>query len=307
MVYSQIPSDLVKAAVNHNLVVFVGAGVSKDNKKIGSNEKMPGWRDLLNNIAVKIRVEKDKSFKNLLNNNSLLEVAEFLRYHASSKSLDSDFYSVIENMDKEYRIDNNEWYNKISFLNPRVIITTNYDSFLERHLNDKNDSAYSIYSPRNDQDISGISRNIKLKNHVFLKIHGGINNESIENIVITQSDYSRNIRKNPGYYRLLQSLLDTRVFLFIGYSMGDPDFQLLLHNTLNDNPISNKSLKTHYMLAGNPKPYYKKMLEDSFGISVIEYKVPQRGENKGSHAEGIDLLQNLIDSINTERERLGIY
>ena len=291
------PHDLVEAAKNGNLVIFAGAGISKDNKKEYSCDKMPGWNTLLVKIADKIGIKDNSDFTNLLDNN-LLEAAEFLKYYASHNSLTSDFYSVIEGIDNGFNVEHNEWYKKIAFLNPSIIVTTNYDSLLERYFKD----GYASYSPREDQDIAAISRNIKLKKPTLLKIHGDTKNGSIENIVITQSDYSRNIIKNPGYYRILQSLLDTRVFLFIGYSMGDPDFQILLHNTLSASSIGNKSIKTHFMLVSNPKPYYKNMLEDSFGISVIGYPAPEISENEYYHEEGKIFLQSLIDAIQVESQ-----
>lgn len=286
------PHDLVKAAENGNLVIFAGAGISKDNKKESSFDKMPGWNALLVKIADKIGVRNNLEFTSLLDRN-LLEAAEYLKYYALNNSLASDFYSVIEDVENGFSVEDNEWYQKIAFLNPSIIVTTNYDSFLERYFND----GYVSYSPRNDHDVATISRNIKLKKPTLLKIHGNAKSGSIEDIVITQSDYSRNIIKNPGYYRLLQSLLDTRVFLFIGYSMGDPDFQILLHNTLSASSINNKSIKTHFMLMSDPKPYYRNMLENSFGINVIGYDVRKIGENEYSHEKGKEFLQILIDEM----------
>ena len=72
------PHDLVKAAENGNLVIFAGAGISKDNKKESSFDKMPGWNALLVKIADKIGVRNNLEFTSLLDRN-LLEAAEYLK------------------------------------------------------------------------------------------------------------------------------------------------------------------------------------------------------------------------------------
>ncbi len=51
------------------------------------------------------------------------------------------------------------------------------------------------------------------------------------------------------------------------------------------------------MLMSDPKPYYRNMLENSFGINDIGYDVRKIGENEYSHENGKEFLQILIDEM----------
>jgi SIR2-like domain len=91
-------------------------------------------------------------------------------------------------------------------------VTTNWDPFLERSLD--------VLVPMvEDRDLAFWDDD---KRQV-LKIHGCITRPY--SIVATQSDYDTCARRNPLIFNKMKDLMATKTFLFVGYSMRDPDFQ----------------------------------------------------------------------------------
>jgi hypothetical protein len=81
---------------------------------------------------------------------------------------------------------------------------------------------------------------------------------------------------------VVQALFLTRVVLFIGYSIVDPDIRLL-QNTVG----GRGQIPSHYMLTPQLDEFQKQMLADAFGIIPIEYSA------NGNHAEGLEMLREL--------------
>jgi len=105
----------------------------------------------------------------------------------------------------------------------RKVVTTNWDSLLYRAFE---------YAREDSREISEEAQLtlIPLTDHAVVKLHGGF--EHPERMVITDADYARALTEITrgtagtlsGY---VASLLAEYSFVFIGYSLKDPDFQLL--------------------------------------------------------------------------------
>jgi hypothetical protein len=91
-------------------------------------------------------------------------------------------------------------------------VTTNWDPFIERSL----DVLVPIVEDRDLAFWDDGKRQV-------LKIHGCITRPY--SIVATQSDYDACMRRNPLIFNKLNDLMATKTFLFLGYSLRDPDFQ----------------------------------------------------------------------------------
>jgi hypothetical protein len=91
-------------------------------------------------------------------------------------------------------------------------VTTNWDPFLERSLD-------VLVPVVEDRDLAFWDDDKKQ----VLKIHGCITRPY--SIVATQSDYNTCARRNPLIFNKMKDLMATKTFLFVGYSMRDPDFQ----------------------------------------------------------------------------------
>jgi len=106
-------------------------------------------------------------------------------------------------------------------MNPffRIIVTTNWDPFFERGLN--------VLVPMvEDRDIPFWDD----KKRQILKIHGCVTRPYT--MVITQNDYKdliKNKTNNPIFTKL-KDLMATKTFVFIGYSMQDPNIKTIIND-----------------------------------------------------------------------------
>jgi SIR2-like protein len=103
-------------------------------------------------------------------------------------------------------------------LDPRIVFTTNYDKLFETaSLN-----GFATHTFSSD----GLSNDLRRGEPVLVKIHGTTN--LINEIILTRTDYVRVMRTGRDVFDALSALSLTSTILFVGYSLDDPDIQLVL-------------------------------------------------------------------------------
>ena len=184
---------------NKNLVIFVGAGVSK-------NSGVCSWWELVKEIADKIGENKCTScgIKDLRCGEcgEKIEICSIdgynckLKYDFSAEDflrIPQHFYESFSDSEEEKNIyydflkekfccdkyESNIIDEIIVKLQPEHIITTNYDHLLE-NVNDPSVSKYAVIT-RDDDILSKKGRNY------IIKMHGDI--DDIQNIVLKEDDY----------------------------------------------------------------------------------------------------------------------
>lgn len=93
-------------------------------------------------------------------------------------------------------------------------------------------------------------------------------------------------------YDILRSLLLTKTFLFLGYSIDDPDFRMMLQETKY---YEDSGLRAHhYMISSGVSDYRKNVLEKAYDIRVIEYS-----SEKG-HEMGYKILGKIAEEVQSK-------
>ena len=199
----------IQKAIEHNkLVVFVGAGVSK-------NSGIPLWQELVQELAQELGL---KSVANYSDGSDFWGGDDYLKipqYYFNEREEKEYLDKIKEVLNRD--VSPNEIHDIIFDLNPAHIVTTNYDNLLEKEYNIKQtDKRYEKVA--NDEELSSAS----MSNYI-IKMHG-----EFDDIVLKESDYdsySNNFKLMETY---IKGLFSTYTILFIGFSGNDPNIRRLI-------------------------------------------------------------------------------
>jgi hypothetical protein len=196
-----IPDELVAAIASGNAVLFVGAGLS-----VGAG--LPGWGQLIGPLADRIGLPASQS-------GDPLQVAQFYENQRGRQALISYIHDQIDTAGKQPTAN----HRRLARLGIRTWLTTNFDDLLEQTLREAGERVSKIVRDH-DLPYAGAER------MTLIKLHG--DSGQPETIVITRQDYNTYGRRFPRVKEKLSGLLVDRTFLFVGYSVSDPDFNQLL-------------------------------------------------------------------------------
>ena len=293
---AMIPEVLREQARNSELIVFVGAGVSRNSSvvlKDGCKVVCPeGWWGLLDKIAVNLGLVDgdgnvlDPEYGQLVNSLTPLDVAEYLSFVAKKHGVDRDIRSWIKKCVEEPEagkfFEPNEWHDALLNLGeygPRVTVTTNYDRLLERKFGTDGFAAYN-YSAKNMNTI------LTAKERPIFKLHGSIEDRA-NRLIISSSYYQWLEHEGRLMLDALRSLLMTRTALFVGYGLGDPDVNHILSSIFTEHHGSVEEA-SHFILHEDSSEfvYRKEMLKEWYGVQSLSYEVTKGGD----HSRGLDML-----------------
>ena len=146
-------------------------------------------------------------------------------------------------------------------LSVRAILTTNYDSLLERLQETPPRQAYHW----KESDLA--LNDLQSGRHVLLKVHGTA--ERHDTVVMTELEYHE-AHSDPSYQKVLGHLLQGYTFLFIGYGMNDPvDLDLALRG--NAEAFKSAS-RRHYALVKDASDTDRDRYEREYDVRVISYR-----------------------------------
>lgn len=237
---------------------FVGSGLS-------AWAKLPTWRSLLNFMVEKLDEEEPgkhdiEEISRLLEKGKLLEIADYCK-----EAFSPGFYNqMLSDKMRGDTVDIPEPHELIVQMPFSAIITTNYDKILERAY-----ERFAKISPKTPthMDTDSLGTLLFLNNFFILKAHGDIDRP--DSLILTTRDYSRIIHSNPAFNALFSAILLTKAILFIGYSISDPDFRLLLDRQLT---TFKGNVPDRYALMAETGEIEQEVLRRTAGIKVLPYK-----------------------------------
>ena len=264
--------QIKKAVEDNNLILFVGAGVS-------ANSNLPNWGELINSFSTEL-----KTVGNDIEQEDYLKVAQYYynifgknRYLAKIDEIFADESKAIPN----------ELHECIAKINPSHIITTNFDTLLEKQFS-KSISKYNVISK--DIDIPYAQ-----SEKYLIKMHGDL---KTKNIVLKEDDYLDYQMNFPMISTLIQSLMLNHTVLFIGYSLKDSTFNSIFR--LVQKNLSGDAKKAYFYTPMEysqiEKDYYKKR-----GIYILSNV--KRGSKKKKNilfSNSLEFLKELAKSTVTE-------
>lgn len=248
----------MKMALKHDkLVIFVGAGVSK-------NSGIPTWGQMVRQFAERMGYAVDR-----------LSTTEYIRipqyFYGMDQSQDhEEYYRILQEV-IALDVKPNPLNELIARIHPKHIVTTNYDKLM-----DEVAEGYEII--REERDFLKATTN-----HYLIKMHGDI--DHVHNIVFKEDDYLQYSETHRLTETFLKSLLIDHVFVFVGYSLND--YNLNTFTSWIDYIAQEMNVKEHmhknYFLSSSDhagKQYLHRYYQNK-GLQVIDlYNLPPELEQK---------------------------
>lgn len=268
MTFYEMIDDLSSALHRKRLVIFVGAGVSK-------NSGLPTWGQMVQVFAKQIGYPM----------NGRLATEEYIRIPQYYYCLDeseghSAYYSLIKSMLPE-NIQPNLLDYLIVSLHPKHIVTTNFDTLLDQ-------VAVGYQVIREDRDLL-----TNISSHYLLKLHGDIRQP--QKLVFKEDDYLQYSETHRLMETYLKSLLIGHVFLFVGYSLNDYNLKTFVSwiDYVAKEMHVRQEMHRNYFLSSSlhaGKDYLQKYYEGK-GMEVINlYRLPEEVDRR---AESVQLSDEL--------------
>jgi hypothetical protein len=205
-------NNIIKANNDNRLAIFVGAGISKSSENI--SVKIPSWEELIKDLKKDLGLTNEEDDFLKIAQLYFLEFKEFTYY----EKLKSYFPNNIEP----------SLVHKLIFdINPQCIITTNWDTILEKTI-ENNAYIYDVVS--SDKDLVKSTLQKKL-----IKMHGDFKKH---NIVFKEDDYLNYQFNFPLIENYIKSILSTHTVLFIGYSYNDINLKHIMKWLQNYSKVS---------------------------------------------------------------------
>lgn len=262
---------------------MLGAGASATSLSADGTKHPPTWIELLEILAARVPDKTDRDeIQKLTAAERFLDAAQIIR----DKVVAADFDQVIRQELQDPDFQPAEVHDLILKLDPKVVITTNYDDIYER--NSFRAGAKSAYNALSYRD-QNVLDDIRSTRRLIIKVHGSMTYTA--GVILSRADYFNARREFPSFYSVLDALFLTSTLLFVGSSVRDPDIQLLLENA----NISAPSNHPHYaVVEASWHASLKEALMKTYNLHLLEYPI-------GKHADVTDSIRELEDEVTSYR------
>jgi hypothetical protein len=276
----QWPDSLIPEVAERRCIVVLGAGASAACTAIdGADRHPPNWSTLLNDALGLLSDPSDRSIAaSLIAKDRFLDAAEMVVARANPADLAAFVRSILV----EPHFAHSRIHEEIYRLDTKIVVTTNYDDIYETYCKQgKGSQAFNVCRYYESHALNDVRSTMRL----ILKAHGCVSNP--QKAVLSRTQYHRARRDYPEYFNLLDALFVSNTLLFVGCSLVDPDFQLLLEGA----NIKCPSDHPHYaVLEGGQAEPLRSAIRTVFNVQCLEYTA-------GVHNEVVDGLVALNDRV----------
>jgi len=273
--------DLIDDVVKGRFVLFIGAGVSKAAKLSSENDYIKDWVQFLSFASSHLQnVKLKKIINGQIAKNDYLMAAELLK-----SNLDEQWLDLIQKEFSKRGVES-DLHRALLRLNPRIIVTTNFDKLVENFWEEYNPNVIT----KVDGDAFKIFRD---ESKYLLKIHGSVDEPSA--VVFDKSSFQKSAFSNYFYNDFLSTLLLTHTFIFVGVSMSDPAINMVVGNYAFRYPKN----RPHYLIqSGKKEPEIEEIWKKIRKLYVLRYPATK------DHSALPSLINDLADKVEDRRKIL---
>lgn len=275
--------DLVDDVVKGRFVLFLGAGASKSAKLSEANDIIKDWWEFLNFCNEKVDDARLKKIINdQLKSNDYLMAAELLK-----NSLNEQWPTLIQKEFSKRGVES-RLHKSLLKLNPRIVVTTNFDKLIENFWEGFNPNVITKVD-------GGVFKIFRDEEKYLLKIHGSVDDPS--DVVFDKSSFQKNAFSNYFYNDFLSTLLLTHTFIFLGVSMNDPAINMVVENYAFRYPQN----RPHYIFqSGDREPEIENIWRRIRKLYVVRYS----GDN--DHSGLPVMIEKLVEQVEARRRILKV-
>lgn len=186
----------------HGAAVMVGAGFSRNAALTGNgSNKLPLWRDLSKILEKELGAS---------NNSDPLHLAEEYCAYFGKQSL----HDLVKKEINDTAWTTGELHKSLLELPWSEVLTTNWDTLLERASKEIHHPVYSVVSRQDDLSSARSPR--------IVKLHGTVN--VTEDLVFTQEDYRKYPQRQAAFVNFARQVFIENELCLLGFSGDDPNF-----------------------------------------------------------------------------------
>ncbi len=278
------PRSLVPEVAERRCIVILGAGASAGCQSADERQSPPNWRAFLKAAVRLLDDPNDRALvMSLIDKERYLDAAEMVVAGANS----ADYAEFVRRTFVEPHFRHSAIHEEVHKLDPKIVVTTNYDDTYETFCKQgKGSQGYNVCRYYESHALN----DVRSKMRVILKAHGCVSDP--QKTVLSRTQYHLARRDYPGFFNLMDSLFLANTLLFIGCSLVDPDFKLLLE-TAN---IKCPSAHPHYAVleSGQPEPL-RRATRTVYNVECLEFA-------SGQFDEVVDGLKDLNDKVDIWRQ-----
>lgn len=255
----------------HGVAIMVGAGFSRSGATTyDTDKKLPLWGDLAQKLAVELGESE---------HTDALRLAQM--YHDYFGKL--RLYDLLKNAVEDEIWEPTELYQELLTLPWSEVLTTNWDTLLERASKNIHEPIYDVVSKQEDLASCHSPR--------IVKLHGTINVSS--DLIFTQEDYRCYPQKYGIFVNFVRQVFVENELCLIGFSGDDPNF-LQWIGWVRDNLQSN-ARRIYLVGVLNLSAAKRKYLESLNVASIDLFNSVKNIEDKDvQHKNGIELFLNTL-------------
>jgi len=263
-----LPTDLVEAFRERRAAVFIGAGASLS---VG----LPDWNALVATLATDLGITPD--FGDRFSASLLPVIPQYYANEFGAKSL----YVKVDRLLRPV-LPTSRPHALLAQLPCDLFYTTNLDTLLENALV----ATHRPFDLVLDDDTARRYMERRVGSRQVRKIHGSVGFAS--SYVLTRAQYARFEYERPVLTQALRHDLSSFNFLFVGYSLGDPDFNSIYEHVL----VSMGDMAPrHYALLLSPTSHEQTDLERR-GVTTLDLSL-WPGDDPPTKLE--TFLENLLE------------
>ena len=186
----------------HGAAVMVGAGFSRSAARTGDvNRRLPLWSDLASTLAAELGANE--------HSDPLRLAQEYFAYFGKQA-----LHDLIKKEVNDAAWTPGELHKSLLELPWSEVLTTNWDTLLERASMDVHQPVYNVVSRQEDLSSARSPR--------IVKLHGTV--KATEELVFTQEDYRKYPQRYAAFVNFSRQVFIENELCLLGFSGDDPNF-----------------------------------------------------------------------------------